>query len=171
MKPILCLGLMFVLSGCGPKDTFPDLERFIGQTYASAEVTSTPLPPEPNYTSLDFILRKANDPFVSENQGKRDINSQENCWQPDGFSSRDALEAYELSALSFKGVIGEEGNYWALIQAPDASIHRVGVGRILGTNKGRIDSISKKTLSITEHLSDGLGCWQVRNVRLALRKN
>ncbi len=163
--------LTFFLVGCENRESFDDIERFIEQAYAKAEVTSTPLPPEPNYESLAFTAMDLSDPFVIPSLVPKEVKARDDCWQPKGFNKKDPLEEYELSSMVFKGVIGEPGSYWALIEGPDSSIHRVGIGRILGSNKGRVDSISQKTLSITEHLSDGLGCWQVRNVRLALRNN
>ncbi len=158
------------LFGCENSESFEDIERFIEQAYAKAEVTSTPLPPEPNYEALAFTAADLPDPFVIPSLVPKQIKTRDDCWQPKGFEKKDPLEAFELSSMVFKGVIGELGSYWALVEGPDASIYRVNIGRVLGSNKGRVDSISQKTLSITEHLSDGLGCWQVRNVRLALKE-
>lgn len=160
-----------VLLGCGESTSFQDLERFIGQTYATAEVTSTGLPPEPNYQSLAFIAKEKGDPFIMPLRSPQSMISRKDCWQPDMLTTQDVLQQYELSSMAFKGVIGEPGNYWALLETPDHAIHRVGIGRVLGVNKGRVDSISQKTLSITEHFSDGLGCWQTKNIRLALASN
>ena len=160
--------MFFLLMGCENNESFQDIERFISQTYAKAEVISTPLPPEPNYQPLIFSGLNKQDPFVIPAMAPNAVKARADCWQPEGFERKDPLEAFELSAMSFRGVIGEPGHYWALVQSPDTRIHRVGIGRVLGGNKGRVDSISQSTLSITEHLPDGLGCWQVRNVRLAL---
>lgn len=160
-----------LLTACAPEATNDDLERFIVKTYASAKVTATPLPPEPTYFPVPFSPGIDTDPFVLPSAAEEEEIVKGDCWQPEGLPPKDPLESYELSSLEFKGVIGLPGSYWALVAAPDDTIHRVGLGRVLGNNRGRVDSISQHTLSITEHLPDGLGCWQVRNVRLALNNN
>ncbi|MBV7298796.1 pilus assembly protein PilP [Enterovibrio paralichthyis] len=165
------LPFTLLLSGCWQHGQQQDLERFIVQTYAAAKVTATPLPPEPTYFPMAFSPSLDTDPFVLPVATETEQLAQGDCWQPENLPGKDLLESYELSSLAFKGVIGLPGSYWALVEAPDTSIHRVGVGRVLGNNRGRVDSISQHTLSITEHLPDGLGCWQVRNVRLALNNN
>lgn len=163
---LLCLGVM----GCGPQAKPTDLERFIVQTYAAADAVTTPLPPAPSYQPLPFSPSVGSDPFVLPSTGTDAPLMKGNCWQPEALPQSDVLEGFELSALAFKGVIGVPGEYWALVETPDQTLHQVSVGRVLGNNRGRVDSISQHTLSITEHLPDGLGCWQLRHVRLALGK-
>ncbi len=170
MKPSVFL-VAFLLVGCGEESASQDLEHFIAHTYAKVKNPETILPATPDYHSLDFTVQEKGDPFGLSELRPEKIVSNQACWQPASLLKSDKLEKYELLSMKFKGVMGEKDNYWALLEMPDASLHRVGVGRILGENKGRVDSISEKTLSITEHLSDGSGCWKARNVRLALVQN
>ncbi|KXF82783.1 pilus assembly protein PilP [Enterovibrio coralii] len=166
-RSILSLSLL-VLAGCIDSGGHQDLESFITKTYAVAEVTATPTPPEPNFEPLAFEPAVTNDPFVMPIAQEEDEYSRIDCWQPDDMPAKDPLESFELSSLQFKGVIGTPGHYWALVQSPDTTIHRVGPGRVLGGNRGRVESISQHTLSLTEHLPDGLGCWTKRNVKVAM---
>lgn len=159
--------LIFFLVGCGNAQEV-DLKRYISQTYATAKATSTSLPPEPLYTPLPFAPSVAINPFVRFYPPGADNYAKGNCWQPDDLPDKDVLENIDLSSLFFRGVMGSAGQYWALLETPDNTIHRVGVGRVMGSHRGRVDSISQNTLSITEHIPDGLGCWTVRNVRLTL---
>lgn len=64
---LLCLGVM----GCGPQAKPTDLERFIVQTYAAADVVATPLPPAPSYQPLPFSPSVGSDPFVSAEHQRR----------------------------------------------------------------------------------------------------
>lgn len=163
--------LVSALFGCTEKNAFHDLEAFIEQTYAKASLSSAPLMLEPDFIPLDFLPSKQSDPFGTSLAipGKKIANQA--CQVPDDFLKKDELEQYELLSMTFKGVMGDAGDYWALVEMPDGTMHRVGVGRFLGTNKGRVDSISEKTLSITEFVADGLGCWKTRNIRLMLAQN
>ncbi|MDD1782120.1 pilus assembly protein PilP [Enterovibrio sp. ZSDZ35] len=165
--PIISLVLVFA-AGCSDSGNNQDLEGFITKTYAVAEVTSTPLPPAPKFEPLVFAPTVTTDPFVMPIAQEEDEYARVDCWQPQNLPAKDALEGFELSALQFKGVIGTPGSYWALVQSPDATIHRIGPGRMLGNNRGRVESISQHTLSLTEHLPDGLGCWTKRNVKVAM---
>ncbi|OEE90381.1 pilus assembly protein PilP [Enterovibrio norvegicus] len=172
MRYLSGLAVTLALTGCMQHETSQDLDRFIVQTYASAKVTATQLPPEPSYLAMSFEPTVDSDPFVLPIAEQEDTLAKGDCWQPNDLpNNRDALEGYELASLDFKGVIGLPGSYWALVEAPDNTLHRVGLGRMIGNHRGRVDSISQHTLSLTEHLPDGLGCWQVRNVRLALNNN
>ena len=164
---IFCF-LFLMLFGCEGALEHAELKRYIARTYSSAKATATPVPPEPGYFPVPFLAYESQDPFVFPLSSEKENYAVEKCWQPDNLPEKDPLETLELEALSFKGVMGQEGHYWALLEGPDKTIHRVGIGRVLGLNRGRVDSISRNSLSITEHLSDGLGCWQVRYVRLKL---
>ncbi|PKF51537.1 pilus assembly protein PilP [Enterovibrio nigricans] len=166
-KRIAGLMLVFV-GGCSDSTNNQDLESFITKTYAVAEVTSTPLPPEPKFEPLAFAPVVSTDPFVMPQAQEDDEYSRTDCWQPHDLPGKDPLESFELSSLQFKGVIGTPGSYWALVESPDATIHRIGPGRMLGSNRGQVKSISQHTLSLTEHLPDGLGCWTKRNIKVAM---
>lgn len=160
--------MLLLLTACFEEDKHPDLTRFISQVNSSAKATATALPPEPHYEPIPFKPAVSLDPFVLPASLQQKSKMSGNCWQPELIPEIEPLENYELNSLLFKGVIGNAGSYWALIETPDKSIHRIGVGRMIGSNRGRVDSISSQTLSITEHIPDGLGCWQVRNTRMAL---
>ncbi len=159
------------LFGCNEKNTFDDLDAFFEQTYAKAAPLSAPSTFESDFKPLDFSPSKQSDPFGYSLATANGKIAEQACQLPDDFFKKDELEQYELSSMTFKGVLGKAGEYWALIEMPDGTIHRVGVGRFLGTNKGRVDSISERTLSITEFVADGSGCWKTKNIRLMLTQN
>ncbi len=172
MKPAFFLLLLTAgLLGCTEKNAFYDLEAFFEQTYAKAALSSVSLTLESDFKPLDFLPSKQSDPFGTSLVTQAKEIAERACQMTDDISPKDELEQYELFSITFKGVMGNAGDYWALIETPDGLIHRVGVGRFIGTNRGRVDSISKKTLSITELVADGLGCWKTRNIRLMLAQN
>ena len=168
MKRLIFCFLCLMLFGCEPSSEHDDLKSYIAKTYSSAKATATPVPPEPHYVPMPFLGYDVQDPFVFPLSSGKENYARGTCWQPDDLPGKDPLESLPLESLSFKGVMGSEGDYWALLEGADKSIYRVGIGRVLGLNRGRVESISQNSLSITEHLPDGLGCWQVRHVRLTL---
>ncbi|MGL4455839.1 MAG: pilus assembly protein PilP, partial [Plesiomonas sp.] len=57
---------------------------------------------------------------------------------------------------------------WALIETPDAELVRIGTGDYIGLNWGSINKVSASAIELNEMVSDGRGCWQQRQVALAL---
>ncbi|MEI8609324.1 pilus assembly protein PilP [Enterovibrio sp. Hal110] len=106
MKSVSLLMMVLVLSGCGDDNGHDDLERFISKTYASAEVTATPLPPKPSFSPLAFAPPVKTDPFVLPMAMEEEALAKGDCWQPERLPKNDPLERFELSSLTFKGVIG-----------------------------------------------------------------
>lgn len=173
---LICVISGFLLSACTIENHSQDknVEQFIDDTYRQVRADVALLNKSDEVTmessSINGVIH-----FVEKNpfarlvpDGAQIVNN--DCWQPRWQPERELLSQFDLAELQFKGVIGEQGDLWALVQAPDASIHRIGVGQVIGNSFGRIDSISTQTLSITEHLADGFGCWQMRNIKLSLNK-
>lgn len=145
-----------------------DIEDFIRQTHVNAAVSATMLPPAPDFIPLEFVDTARRDPFVLSEAATSTLPEANNCWQPTAGTVDHLFVQHELEALHFKGVIGDKHEYWALMQTPDKFVHRVQVGQILGRNFGRVEDINDKEIAITEYLPDGLGCWEHRQVKLAL---
>ncbi|QSA19722.1 pilus assembly protein PilP, partial [Vibrio furnissii] len=57
----------------------------------------------------------------------------------------------------------------ALVQTPQGSVMKIKAGQYLGLNNGRVTRVADDYLLIKETLPDGLGCWNQRNVKLALK--
>ncbi|MEF1339522.1 pilus assembly protein PilP, partial [Vibrio rotiferianus] len=54
-------------------------------------------------------------------------------------------------------------------QAPNGTVYKVHAGQYIGKNNGKVTHVTHSYLLINETLPDGLGCWQKRKVKLALR--
>ncbi len=165
----------FALAGCGKTEGFSDLEKFIEDVYNKEHETSLAMAAVKKELFEEIELEEwtevNKDPFsLTPSAGIGVVNT--DCWQPEDLVEGSFLSRYDLVSLKFKGVISDEGQNWALIQAPDASVHRVAVGHVISKNLGRVDSISPQTVSVTEHLSDEdeIGCWQMRNSKLSLNR-
>jgi type IV pilus assembly protein PilP len=80
---------------------------------------------------------------------------------------KELLEDYSLDSLKMVGTINREG-LWALMEAPDAVVHRVKIGNYMGTNHGRIISLSEGRVDLIEIVPDGLGGWEQRESFLSI---
>ncbi|WP_350560327.1 pilus assembly protein PilP [Psychrobacter sp. CAL346-MNA-CIBAN-0220] len=75
--------------------------------------------------------------------------------RPDITRPKEPLEQYELSQLTFRGIlISPEGQLYALIQRPDGSVASVKVGDYLGLNDGRIVEITATQINLIEIVPD-----------------
>jgi type IV pilus assembly protein PilP len=66
------------------------------------------------------------------------------------------------------GTMQRDGRRWALIQAPDKSVHRVTKGNRLGENFGAIAEVTETFVTLDERVEDGSGLWTQRVARLNL---
>jgi type IV pilus assembly protein PilP len=57
---------------------------------------------------------------------------------------------------------------WALIQAPDQTISRVGVGNYLGENYGRVTQVTPTAVQLVELVPNGTGGWMERQASIAI---
>ena len=75
--------------------------------------------------------------------------------RPDITRTKQPLEQYELSQLTFRGmVVSPEGQEYALLQRPDGSVASVKVGDYLGLNDGRIVEITPTQINLIEIVPD-----------------
>ncbi len=126
------------------------------------------------YQNFEYTAQNLRDPFVISNADVLDdtretIAKITNGLKPDLDRVKEALENFPLDTLRFKGTVTTiEGTKWALIFAPDNTIHRVIEGYHIGQNHGRIYSIDDDKINLTEIVPDGLGNYIERDAALAL---
>ena len=86
----------------------------------------------------------------------------------DGTGSTDP-DGDELIARNFKWDFDDkDGIKWALIFAPDNTIHRVIEGNYMGQNHGRVITVTDQTIELTEIVPDGLGNYIERSSAVTL---
>jgi type IV pilus assembly protein PilP len=57
---------------------------------------------------------------------------------------------------------------WAVIQAPDGTVHRAQLGDHLGQNSGMIRKITEEKVDLIELIQGAMGDWVEREASLAL---
>ena len=57
---------------------------------------------------------------------------------------------------------------WAVIQAPDGTVHRAQVGDHLGQNSGMINKIIEEKIDLIELIQGSMGDWVEREASVAL---
>ncbi len=166
LPPLMVLSLAGCI-GNNMSDLQQEVER-IKQTTPGVELEPPPtLEPYQPFAYAAYGLETPFDEpsFISEQ--KREDVVRNNDFGPDPDRPRELLEDYSLDSLKMVGTINREG-LWALMEAPDAVVHRVKVGNYMGTNHGRIISLSEGRVDLIEIVPDGLGGWEQRESFLSI---
>ncbi|MFT5837599.1 MAG: type IV pilus assembly protein PilP [Flavobacteriales bacterium] len=167
LKFVFAVGL---LSACDAK--IDDLQVFITEVKQTTTVNIEPYPEFESKPTFIYSADTLRSPFQRpRNTGEGveiKVSSQPNCAQPDFNRSKQPLEKFGIDALSINGVFQSNGTQWALIQSNTGSLFKATIGDYLGLFFGKIDSIHNGTVSFTEMLPDGAGCWQKKQATLTM---
>ena len=159
-----------ILSSCEAK--VDDLQVFIAEVKQTTNVNIEPYPEFESKPTFIYSADALRSPFQQpRNTGagvKVTVSSQPNCAQPDFNRSKQPLEKFGIDALSITGVFQSNGKKWALIQSNTGGLFKATIGDYLGLFFGKIDSIQDGTVSFTEMLPDGAGCWQNKQAELTM---
>jgi type IV pilus assembly protein PilP len=170
MKHLEIVLIGALLSACEAK--IDDLQVFIAEVKHTTTVSVEPYPEFESKPTFIYSADTLRSPFQRpRNTGaevEMKITSQPNCKQPDFNRSKHPLEKFGIDALSINGVFQSNGKQWALIQSNNGHLFKATIGDYLGLFFGKIDFIQNGTVSFTEMLPDGAGCWQKKQATLTM---
>jgi len=168
VRAVLALGVLFVLAGCG-NDGMDDLREFVAKAPAGRGGKVDPLPEIKTQETFSYSAAKQVDPFAAFNL--KPVNARAGAGggpRPDMNRRREPLEDYPLDALKMVGTLAKGKQAWAVIQAPDGTVHRASVGNHLGQNFGTIIRITEDKISLVELIQGAVGDWVEREASVAL---
>jgi len=168
-KSLLLALMVALLMGCQANDE--SLTDFIREVETQARRDVEKLKPAEPYVAIAYEPKVQRSPFELPREATIATQpvARKDCWQPPSRSRTGKLEKFPLSQLRLKGVIGMGNTVSGLVQAPNGTVYKVKPGEYIGRNNGKVTHVSHTYLLINETLPDGLGCWQKRKVKLALR--
>ncbi len=167
---IAFLGLIcLATAGCGR--SHGDLYAWMDEVRATEKVTIDPLPVLKPYEQFVYLREGLKDPFLDTLEEQRNETTADaggDGIRPDLNRRKEALEAYPLDALRMVGTLSRGSAVWALIQAPDQTISRIGVGNYIGENYGRVTQVEPSVVQLVELLPNGTGGWMERQASIAI---
>jgi len=172
MKKLTLLIVIVVgISGCF--DDTADLRTHIATVQANTPNTIEPMPAILAFDQFDYSAHSLRSPFDKPEAEaiQQKIQQMSGCLSPDPRRRKQPLETFSLSNLTMRGTLGEQGIIWALVEASDATLHRVAIGSYLGLNNGRITAVSQQKVQVTELIPDGSGCWVERETVVKMVKS
>ena len=160
--------LCVVLTGCG-SDGLDDLREFVKNERANKKPRVEPLPEIKTQETFIYSAADKTDPFAALNlkpQGQPGKTA--GIGGPDPNRRKEALEEYPLDALKMVGTLFRGKQAWAVIMAPDGTVHRAQIGNHLGQNFGQITRISEEKVEVIELIQGSMGDWVEREAGIAL---
>jgi len=154
------------LAGCS-SDGLDDLREFVKNAHADKKPRVEPLPEIKMQETFIYNAANLTDPFAAFNlmpQGQKSASGP----RPDPTRRKEPLEDYPLDSLKMVGTLMRGKQAWAVIQAPDGTVHRAQVGDHMGQNSGMIHKITDEKVDLIELIQGTLGDWIEREANLTL---
>ena len=160
-----------MITGCN--QGLGDLQQFAQQVKSQPPGRIEPIPEFQPYQNFEYASHDLRDPFKlvdfrRPEENRDEIGKISSGPKPNIERAREPLEDFPLDTLRLKGTLTKDGIKWALIFAPDNTVHRVIEGHYMGQNHGRIISVTDDKIELTEIVPDGLGNYIERSSAVAL---
>lgn len=166
VRVIAVASLSAALIGCG-SDGMDDLRHFVATAHAGKSAKIEPVPEVK--TPEQFLYAAVNliDPFAPFTRKTAAVIAGSGP-RPDMNRRKEPLEEFPLDALRMVGTLNRGKQAWAVIQAPDGTVHRAGVGHFMGQNFGKILRIAEDKINLVELIQGPSGDWIEREAGVAL---
>ncbi len=145
MRQLFLFICALALSACSQEHQQVILEAKLQEIRSAPKGRIEPLPTYPQPTKAHY-RQPARDPFqpyFAPQQAAQQIT-------PNPNRILEPLEHYELSQLSFRGVMQKGEHLTYLVLTPDNQLVRVNLGNRLGTNHGQVIRLTKNSLVLRE---------------------
>jgi type IV pilus assembly protein PilP len=155
------------LAGCSD-DGLEETREFVKNAHADKKPRVEPLPEIKTYETFVYAAQALPDPFASFNLKTRMAKGKDGGARPDATRRKEPLEDYPLDSLKMVGTLVRGKQFWAVIQAPDGTVHRAKVGDHMGQNFGTIVKITEEKINMIEQIQGTLGDWIEREASVSL---
>jgi len=161
--------LLSLLAGCS-SDGLDDLRQFVKNAHADRKPKIEPLPEIKPYEAFAYAASDLPDPFSPANLKPQSAQGRLSGPRPDMNRRKEPLEDFPLDALKMVGTLSRGKQSWAVIQAPDGTVHRVQKGNYMGQNFGRITRVTEDKVDLVELVQGAMGEWVEREASLAIQE-
>lgn len=158
--------MALALTACG-SDGLDDLREFVQNAHADRKPKVEPIPEIKTFEAFHYAATELPDPFALANL-KPLATPVATGPRPDMNRRKEALEEYPLDALKMVGTLARERQRWAIIQAPDGTVHRAQIGSFMGQNFGKVIKIADEKIELVELIPGSVGDWIERDASIAI---
>ena len=164
--PAFCV---LALTGCQNAE-ISALDRQLDEIRATPSRQVALLPQAPRYQAVTYDRAGVRSPFVPERPEPEKNDIEGTDLAPNLDRARDPLEQYPLDGLRLVGTLSTDGRNSALVRDPQGKVHRVYVGEHMGSDFGRIVSITDSAVQLVETVSNDQGGWIERTRHISLKQ-
>ncbi len=168
VRPLLMAGLFCALLGGCSSDGLEDLRKFVSDERTNKKPRVEPLPEIKMQETFIYNAANLADPFATFNLMPQAGQKSASGPRPDPNRRKEPLEDYPLDSLKMVGTLMRGKQAWAVIQAPDGTVHRAQVGDHLGQNSGMVNKITEEKVDLIELIQGSMGDWVEREANLTL---
>ncbi len=170
MRYVGLILLILGLAGCNEGANISDLKEFTETAFQDHTPEVEPLPALQPQAVFIYTASGLTDPFNKDNLIEKvselpDLDGESG---PDRSRRKEPLESFPIDGLKLVGVLAQKGENWAVIRAPDKSVHRVKSGNYMGVNYGEIMAVSDNNVSVSELVKNPVGRWEKKEAKLIL---
>jgi type IV pilus assembly protein PilP len=157
-----------LLVGCF--DDLTEQQEFINQVRASTNNKVEEIPEIKQFDHFPYSFGEKRSPFVAPKPEviQERLLQMNNCLHPDPDRKKVQLESYPLENLQMRGTLGAKNQLFALIVAPDDSLHTVSVGGRMGMYNGKVVAVQSAYVELLELVPDEEGCWKERLTKVKI---
>lgn len=172
MNVLRWLGVILVCSllvACG-SDDLDEVRTFVRDAHSDRKPKVEPLPEIKTQEVFAYSASGLVDPFASFNlkPNSAKAGTAGNGGGPDPNRRKEPLEDFPLDSLKMVGTLARGKQAWAIIQAPDGSVHRAKSGDHVGQNSGLVTKVTEEKIDLIELIQGPLGDWIEREATMTL---
>ncbi|MGK0342099.1 MAG: type IV pilus assembly protein PilP [Candidatus Azotimanducaceae bacterium] len=168
---LVTVGLCLLMVGCAGGDQYADIKSFMREVEGKELPGIAPLPEFEPYQPFTYGASNRRSPFDAPviipqktDQQRRNVGV-----KPPQDHVKQYLERFSLASLQMVGYLKRDDGSWALVEDDTGGVHRVQVGDYMGSNWGKIESVSDTGIDVTEIVSDGASGWLRRPRSIELK--
>lgn len=166
---LLLAGLLVSLQAYPENALLSDLVAFTDSVKARPKPEIEPLPTIKPTESFEYTASETVKPFSELNVIPKIKASLEIApVLPDQGRLREPLEYFPIDSLRMVGTLEQAQQMYAVVFAPDDTVHQLKKGSYAGTHLGEVIEISAGEVILEETVQRKNGQWEKRKVSLAL---
>lgn len=172
VRHIFLMLSVLILQACGESKELGDLKAFTKSVREAGKPKVDPLPELVPVEAFEYNASTVGSPFAEENVipevSDEDAAVEVDAVVPNQNRQRQALEYFPLDSLKMVGTLEQKNQVYAIIFAPDETVHRVSIGNYAGTQLGQVIEVSEAETVLEETVRARNGQWEKRKVSIAL---
>lgn len=169
LRALLALAVIGSIGGCSSSDGYQDLKAFMDKAESQGKGQIEPLPEFQPYQAFAYSAGNLRSPFDPPVVVKPiDPNKKTANVKPDLDRVKQYLEQFNIGQIAMVGTLSQGSRLYGLVRDPNGGVHRVQLGDYMGTDFGKIQSISESKIELQEIVGDGTGGWVERERTMSL---